>query len=101
MLLTDFGWIHFGLKCFSFLLNYSCYLFLLFLTNETRRVVVFVVVHAVELTCHLFVWQLLQMPSEQAWDPKAWTRWSVTTFCLWAYVTSLLGHTGVSNKRAF
>lgn len=25
----------------------------------------------------VFVWQLLQMRSEPAWDPKGWTRWSV------------------------
>lgn len=29
---------------------------------------------------HLLIWQLLQMQSEPAWGPKAWTRWSVTDF---------------------
>lgn len=60
----------------------------------------FVVLHACEnmdvelitvsvLTHHLLVWQLLQMRSERAWGPKAWTRWSVNRFCPLPHFTLL------------
>lgn len=42
------------------------------------------------LMLHLLVWQLLQMLSEPAWGPKAWTRWSVTDLSSWSQANSTL-----------
>lgn len=42
------------------------------------------------LMLHLLIWQLLQMLSEPAWGPKAWTRWWVTDLSSWSQANSTL-----------
>lgn len=89
----------FSFSILVLLVNYLCSLFILLSWNmqhflcilsKTRPILIlksfcFVSDLLVERGCWvdrclLLVWQLLQMPSEQAWGPKAWTRWSVKNF---------------------